>query len=265
MQSNMQLYHSWPCGHSAVALIGLHEKGLNFDSRYVDLPALEQYSPQFLALNPQGQVPVLCHNGAVISETTALLEYLEEAFPTPCLMPADAVGRWRVRVWGKMLNEDIAPSVSLLAWHKWTLPTLGHDGGREKLRAAAQAIPIGERRAQWTLAMDEADLAEPLQYSTYKLRVAVSRLEKDLAHHAWLSGSQYSLADIYLFPMFVVLPRLLPEFVNSSATPRTLAWLAAVRSRPAVDAALSTRPAGAALPADPLHMFVPGPEHVRWG
>jgi len=260
----MLLYHSWPCGHSAIALIGLHEKGLSFDSRYLDLRSLEQYSPQFLALNPHGQVPVLCHNETVISETTALLEYLEEAFPTPPLMPEDAVGRWKVRVWGKMLNEDIAPSVSLLAWHTWTLPTLGA-ADREKVRATADTIPIDERRAQWTLAMDEAHLAEQLQYSTYKLRTAVSRVEKDLAQHSWLGGSQYSLADIYLFPMFAVLPRLLPDLVNPTATPRTLAWPAAVRSRPAVQSALSTKPAGAALPADPLQMFVPGPEHVRWG
>src|SRR6185312_16231775 len=187
-----------------------------------------------------------------------LLEYLEEAFPAPRLMPGDAVGRWRVRVWGKMLNEDIAPSVSLLAWHQWTLPTLGNSE-REKLRAAAQSIPIEERRVQWTLAMDETRLAEQLQYSTYKLRVAVSRVEKDLAQTTWLAGLQYSLADIYLFPMFVVLPQLLPELVNANATPRTLEWLAAVRSRPAVQSALSTQPAGAALPGDPLQMFVPGP------
>jgi glutathione S-transferase len=260
----MRLYHSWPCGHSAIALIGLHEKGLRFDSRYVELRSLEQYSSQFLALNPHGQVPVLCHNEATLSETTALLEYLEDTFPTPRLMPGDAVGRWRVRVWGKMLNEDIAPSVSLLAWHTWTLPTLGA-GEREKLRAAAQGIPIEERRAQWVLAMDETRLEEQLQYSTYKLRVAVSKVEKDLAQDSWLAGSQYSLADIYLFPVFAVLPRLLPEIVNPTATPRTMDWLAAVRSRPGVRSALSTKLAGAAWPADPLQMFMPGPEHVRWG
>ena len=260
----LELYHSWPSGHSAIALIALHEKGLRFASRFVELRSLEQYSAQFLAVNPHGQVPVLRHAAASITGTTAMLEYLEDTFPAPALMPADAVGRWRVRVWGKILNEDIAPSVSLLAWHRWTLPTLGPDE-RARLRAQAATIAIEERRYQWLLALHEVDLADRCQYATYKLDTAISRVEAALAQHPWLSGAHYSLADIYLFPMLVVLPRLLPQTVNARATPWTLAWLNAVRERPAVQSALSFKPVGAVLPADPLQTFMPGAEPIRWG
>jgi glutathione S-transferase len=260
----LELYHSWPCGHSAIALIGLHEKGLHFESHYVELRNLEQYSPQFLTVNPHGHVPVLRHAGASIAGTTELLEYIEETFPTPVLMPADAVGRWKAHVWAKILNEDIAPSVALLGWHTWTLPTLGI-AERATLQARVSTIPIDERRALWQLALGETEFAEHSQYAIYKLGVAVSRVEAALAQHPWLAGAQYSLADIYLFPMLVVLPRLLPQVVNAPATPRLLAWLNAVRDRPGVRSALSFKPAGAQLPADSLEMFVPGPEPIRWG
>ena len=260
----LELYHSWPCGHSAIALIGLHEKGLRFESHYVELRSLEQYSPQFLAVNPHGHVPVLRHEAAAIAGTTAVLEYVEETFPTPALMPVDAVGRWKARVWGKILNEDIAPSVSLLAWHTWTLPTLSA-AERGRLGEQVAMIPIDERRAEWQLALSETDFANRSQYAAYKLGAAVSRVEASLAQHPWLAGPHYSLADIYLFPMLVVLPRLLPQVVNAPATPRLIAWLKAVRDRPGVRSALFFKPAGTPLPADSLEMFVPGPEPIRWG
>lgn len=69
-------------------------KGLDYESVYVDLHKLEQHSDWFAAINPEVQVPVLDHDGAIITHTTVINEYLEYAFPnaqSACPAMAEAV------------------------------------------------------------------------------------------------------------------------------------------------------------------------------
>jgi glutathione S-transferase len=73
------------------SLLCLKEKGLEFVSHYVDLLRFEQHQPDFVKVNPNGQVPVLVHDGAVITESAVINEYLDDAFPEVPLRPADLV------------------------------------------------------------------------------------------------------------------------------------------------------------------------------
>jgi glutathione S-transferase len=75
----LKLYHAEPVANSLKSLIPLHEKGLAFESVYVDLHKFEQHEPWFVALNPVGQVPVLDHDGILVTHTTVINEYLEDA------------------------------------------------------------------------------------------------------------------------------------------------------------------------------------------
>ena len=59
----MKLYHAEPAANSLKALLSFKEKGLEFESVYVDLHKFEQHEPWFVAINPEGQVPVLDHDG----------------------------------------------------------------------------------------------------------------------------------------------------------------------------------------------------------
>ncbi len=76
-------YHAEPVANSLKSMIPLKEKGLGYTSRYVDLHKFEQHQPWFTAINPEGQVPVLDHDGTIITHTTVINEYLEDAFPMP--------------------------------------------------------------------------------------------------------------------------------------------------------------------------------------
>jgi Glutathione S-transferase, N-terminal domain len=69
--------------------IALSEKRIPWEPIYVNLRAVEHKTPEFLALNPYGKVPVLLDEGAVIYESTVVNEYLEDRFPEPPLMPTD--------------------------------------------------------------------------------------------------------------------------------------------------------------------------------
>ncbi len=84
----LELYHYEPNGNSMKPLLCLAEKGLDYESHYVDLHNFEQHSEEFVAMNPNGRVPVLIHEGAVINESTVINEYLEEVFPKVRLAPA---------------------------------------------------------------------------------------------------------------------------------------------------------------------------------
>src|SRR5262245_66482200 len=96
----LKLYHAEPAANSLKTLISFKEKGLEFESCYVDLHKFEQHEPWFVAINPEGQVPVLDHDGTIITHTTVIGEYLEDAFPdAPPPRPAYPVRTARTRIW----------------------------------------------------------------------------------------------------------------------------------------------------------------------
>src|SRR6185437_4082408 len=157
----LELYHWEPNGSYLKPLIALHEKGLPFASRYVDVLAFEQYQPGFLAgsretgLNPEGEGPVLVHDGRQITESLFMIEYLEDAFPEKPLRPSDALSQAR--------------------------------------------IPMKHLQEGWRLALTDGYCADLLQDSERKVKLSVQRIEDALAQSAWLVGSFYSLADIDAF------------------------------------------------------------------
>ncbi|HAH08629.1 MAG TPA: maleylacetoacetate isomerase [Alphaproteobacteria bacterium] len=91
--------------------IALNLKGLRPDTIYVSLlkDGGEQRKADYLAVNPQGLVPAFVHDGLTIGQSLAIIEYLEEAFPTPSVMPRDARGRARVRQIALAIACDIHP------------------------------------------------------------------------------------------------------------------------------------------------------------
>lgn len=105
----MQLYNFFRSGTSHRLRIALNLKGLDYSYIPVDLRKDEHMGAAFRALNPQGLVPALEHDGQVLLQTPAIIEWLEESYPTPALLPADAAGRARVRALAALVGCDIHP------------------------------------------------------------------------------------------------------------------------------------------------------------
>src|SRR6478735_10903825 len=115
----LKYYHAEPLANSLKSMLPLKEKGLAYESVYVDLHKFEQHSEWFVAINPEGQVPVLDHDGAIITHTTVINEYPEDAFPdAPSLRPRDPVGAARMRYWNQFVAEHVMHHVSLHGWHR---------------------------------------------------------------------------------------------------------------------------------------------------
>lgn len=90
--------------------IALNLKGLSYRQQAVNLLKGEQRDPAYLALNPQGLVPALLDNGQLLTQSLAICEYLDEAYPdTPALLPRDLHERARVRALALSICADIHP------------------------------------------------------------------------------------------------------------------------------------------------------------
>lgn len=90
--------------------IALNLKNLNYEARFVDLRAGEQrQQDDYLQINPQGLIPTLIHHGKTITQSMAIIEYLDEIFPTPAFLPQDAIHRARARAFAQTIACDIHP------------------------------------------------------------------------------------------------------------------------------------------------------------
>lgn len=93
--------------------IALALKGLDYTAVPVALHAGEQHEADFRALNPQGLVPVYSDNRVLLSQSLAIIEYLDESHPEPPLLPTAPVERARARQFAYMIGADIQPLTAL--------------------------------------------------------------------------------------------------------------------------------------------------------
>ena len=124
MRQDVVLYHWEPNANSGKPMLALAEKGVAFESRYLDLLNFDQHKPDYLKINPQGTIPAMLHGEWVLTESTAIMEYVDAAFDGPGLMPADARDRWRVRWWMKFMDQWLGPSFSMIGWSIFVGPSV---------------------------------------------------------------------------------------------------------------------------------------------
>ena len=105
----MQLYSFFRSGTSHRLRIALNLKGLATEYVAVDLRTEAHQSAEYKALNPQGLVPTLVKDGKVMTQSPAIIEWLEETHPTPALLPTSPDDRAHVRALAAMVACDIHP------------------------------------------------------------------------------------------------------------------------------------------------------------
>jgi len=229
------LYHWEPNANSGKPMLALMEKGVAFDSHYLDLLNFDQHKPEYLAINPQGTIPAMRHGDRVLTESTAIMEYVDEAFAGPRLMPDDPRDRWRVRWWMKFMDQWLGPSFSMIGWSVFVGPSVRSRDAAE-LEAAIERIPLPERRVAWRKAITGRFSSEEMAESRRRVALGIRLLEQELAQRPWLASDHYSLADINGFNLAYALPLSQPALSNDELTPNILRWLRAIYARPATKA-----------------------------
>lgn len=105
----IKVYDYWRSGTSHRLRIALALKGLAYTQESIDLLASAQRSPDHRARNPQGFVPVVETDDAMLTQSPAIIEWLEETYPAPPLLPQDPVARAKVRAIAMAVACDIHP------------------------------------------------------------------------------------------------------------------------------------------------------------
>lgn len=173
MEDQFTLYTYYRSSTAYRARIALNYKGLTYQQQAVHLleGGGQQHKPEYRALNPAGEVPTLIHNGKSLSQSFAIIEYLDELYPQPPLFPQSAFERAKVRQICEHINCGIHPIANLKVQQYLT----------QKLGASE------EQKNQW------------LQYW---IKEGLTALEKLLEQNAgdFAFGDTVTAADLFVVP-----------------------------------------------------------------
>ena len=200
----MILYGNWRSLATYRVRVALALKGIPHTVSAVDMATGEHQGARFKAINPQGVLPALDDgHGAVLFQSMAIIEYLDETHPTPPLLPADAPGRARVRGLAQIHAADVHPLL----------------------------VPRVRKHLQNDAGLDDAALQRWLARA---LLTGLDAIEANLAQSPhtgeFCHGNTPTLADICLASQLIAMQLF---NVDASAYPTALRIYAACQSLPA--------------------------------
>ena len=240
----LTLYSFGPMANSLKPMLTLFEKfehGREFTVHRLDPGKFEHHSEWFKAINPRGQVPALEDGGRIVTESTVICEYLEDAHQNEVsLRPGDAYDRAQMRVWTKWVDEYFCWCVSTIGWHRG-VSHMAKALSDDEFAAHLKNIPIPEQQVKWRRAR-EGFPQDLLDEEMRKIAVSVRRLDDHLADNEWLAGGAYSLADICNFAIANGMQFGFAELVNGDDTPHLVRWIEQINERPKVKAMFAEVP-----------------------
>ncbi|MBP7370102.1 MAG: glutathione S-transferase [Arenimonas sp.] len=189
----IKLYQFQLSGNSHKVRLMLSLLSLPYEAYDVSGASREQKSPEFLALNPFGQVPVLVHGDIVVRDSQAILAYLGKTFGNGHWWPENASDLAQVVAWLSTAANEVAYGPNLLRLH--------HRFGREINLPAAEAV-------------------------TTQLMQA---LEVELTNKDWLLAFSPTVADVAMYPYIALAP---DAKIDLSPYPAIRAWLARMQALP---------------------------------
>ena len=228
----LALYHFDRSTAAQKVRLSLAEKGLAWESRYVDpgLNKRQQHDPEYLKLNPRGVVPTLVHDGKAIRESQVILEYLEDVFPAPPLRPADAYDRARMRLWTKLIDEHLhvdSRTIGQCVAMRFTMMQIDPTVVKKHYEAMPEEVRRDNDRIN-----NERGLESPLLPGALRrFKKVFLDIDRALANSPWLAGESFSLADI----SHVVYVSRLDSFQLAGLYQdmhRLTGWLARIKARP---------------------------------
>lgn len=199
----MILYGYWRSSAAYRVRIALALKRLAYETRAVDLRYGGQGAAEFLVINPQGRVPGLVDGDVALSQSLAIIDYLDEAYPAPPLLPVERAARARVRAAALTIACDIHP--------------LGNLSVLRRLRdhfGADQAATDG--------------------FAGHWIAEGFRALEQGVDGGAYMFGDAVTIADVCLVPQMANARRF---GVDLAPFPKLVAVDAALREMPAFAAA----------------------------
>ena len=232
----LALYHNDMSSCAQKVRLMLAEKGLEWESRHLNLRAGEHQADWYVKLNPRAVVPTLIDGDIVVPESNVINEYLDERFPDPPLKPGDPFGRARMRLWTKQLDEGVHDagiavlSFALAFRHQYL--TRG-EAGKEML----ESIPDPTKRERRRDVIEKGLDSPHFKMAVARLLQLYKDMDTALTAHAWLAGENYSIADAAFTPYVVRLDHL-DVMGLLDRTPRVADWYRRIQARPSFQDAI---------------------------
>lgn len=232
----LALYHNDMSLCAQKVRVGLAEKGLEWEDRHIVLRSGEHQKEWYRKLNRRAVVPTLIDGDYVITESNVILEYLEDRFADPPLMPKDPFGRAKVRLWTKQLDEDIHDaSAAILSFgiafrHQYLQRG---ELGRQML----EQIPNIFKRERRRDVIEKGAQSQHFFIALQRMIQLLDEMEQSLSEHSWLAGGAYTLADVAFTPYLARLEHLnLLRMVEPYA--EVSGWYARCQQRPSFQDAI---------------------------
>jgi len=233
-------FHGSPCARRVRAM--LLEKGLTWETRLVDLTKMEQKRPEYLALNPNGVVPTLVHDGRVLYESNVITEYLDEIFPGPRLYPPDPWERAQAKMWQAFelaMAKEFRPLMYLRV-----IGPFDRLRPRDEVLAEARRSTDDPAHLDWIARVYDGTVVdeEEARHLGALLVQRLDRLEQALAGVRYLVGDRYTIADLSVAPRVAMYPvAALP--LDPGRHANVGAWLGRLAAHPPFARSETLRPA----------------------
>lgn len=187
----------WACRLAAA------EKGVDVETVHA-----RPHSPEVLAINPIGKIPVMRHGDVELAESRAIISYIDYAFDGPALLPRDRVEAMRAEVWTSRIVTEVHPAMTRGYIAQYLFPRGA--GGAPDRTVIDQALPTIERQ--------------------------IGILDAALARTPFVAGDVFTVADIYLLPLLSYLTQLPESGAMVAAAPALSAYFACEAARPSFKA-----------------------------
>jgi glutathione S-transferase len=210
----------------------LNAKRLPFAEIKLDLLAGDQLKPDYLALNPNGVVPTLDHDGKIVIDSAVIGEYLDEIAPEPeNFTPPTPLERAHMRALMHFIDEMPAAAIRVPTFNLAFLPRFAAMSEQEFV-AFAESKPL---RKEFMLAMGRKGFSDAeMQSALDRLARTLARMDDEIAKSGgpWLLGARATLADICVMPAIVRMADLGLDTMWRDK-PRVARWLETIRAHPA--------------------------------
>ncbi|MGE0565255.1 MAG: glutathione S-transferase family protein [Pseudolabrys sp.] len=236
----LELYHHGSSVCAAKVRFAFAEKDLAWESRYLDILAGAHFTPEFLKLNPKAMVPVLVHDGRVVTESTLICEYADAVFPDRPIYPRDPYEAFQAKLWAKAVDEDLHPACSAITYvvsHRHTIRRNGVGSFEQFLKTPSnESLEARKLKWQWIeKGLDAPGAADRIRLYDRYLR----KMEDTLHGRDWLAGTAFSIADVSLAPYVNRLAMLgMDDLWQNGRLPRVADWFSRVRMRDTFKSAL---------------------------
>lgn len=233
----LKLYHGKGSVCSIKVRIGLAEKSLNWESYLIDLQRGEQFAPEYLKLNSNAVVPTLVDGDFVVTESSVILQYIDNLSDENILMPDDAKARTITLIW-LLRCIDIHSAINTM-----TFSTIGREKiialkTPEEIENSINKMPNPKAASKRRDLINNGLSSPHLVGDFFILDRMFDDMQTALKKSTWLTGNNYRMADTAIIAYVDRLDRLGMSGLWAKRFPAISNWLEASKARASYETAL---------------------------